>query len=190
MRICSRIRQLTAIGLVIDPLPWVFLSSLLGDLSKNPRSDFTLTSIPSSFGKRSFTFRDALQGFLLHDDLPFASMLDHDWIHGQHRSCLTRMALYALRKLFHSNELSPLQSLCRSLSRGSIISLYWSLRRLTHLGSNLPGLQPTLHCDMQRRIWRNISSGFKLGRIKGVWPLCCNGLMEPSIYACRPIVFL
>ena len=69
------------------------------------------------------------------------------------------MALYALRKLFHSNELSPLQSLCRSLSRGSIISLYWSLRRLTNLGSNLPGLQPTLHCDMQRRIWRNISSG-------------------------------
>ena len=55
------------------------------------------------------------------------------------------MALYALRKLFHSNELSPLQSLCRNLSRGSIIRLYWSLRRLTHLGSNLPGLQPTLH---------------------------------------------
>jgi hypothetical protein len=71
------------------------------------------------------------------------------------------MALYGLRKLFHSNELSPLQSLCRSLSRGSIISLYWSLRRLTHLGSNLPGLQPTLHCDMQRRIWRSILSGVK-----------------------------
>ncbi len=53
------------------------------------------------------------------------------------------MALYALRKLYHSNELSPLQSLFRSLSRGSIISLYWSLRRLTHLGSNLPGLLPT-----------------------------------------------
>jgi hypothetical protein len=58
------------------------------------------------------------------------------------------MALYALRKLFHSNELSPLQSLCRKSSRGSIISLYWSLRRLTHLGSNLPGLLPTRHCDM------------------------------------------
>ncbi len=99
------------------------------------------------------------------------------------------MALYALRKLFHSNELSPLLSLCRSLSRGSIISLYWSLRRLTYLGSNLPGLQPTLHCDMQRRIWRSISSGVKAGRVKGVWPLCCNGLMEPSIYACRPIAF-
>ena len=100
------------------------------------------------------------------------------------------MALYAWGKLFHSNELSPLQSLCRSLSRGSIISLYWSLRRLTHLGSNLPGLQPTLHCDMQRRIWRSISLGVKAGRVKGVWPFCCNGLMEPSIYACRPIVFL
>lgn len=81
MRICSKIRQLKVIGLVVDPLPWVFLNSLLGDLSKNPRRDFTLASIPSSFGKRSFTFRDALQGFLLHDDLPFASMLDHDWIH-------------------------------------------------------------------------------------------------------------
>ena len=27
--------------------------------------------------------------------------------------CQARMALYALRKLFHSNELSPLPSLCR-----------------------------------------------------------------------------
>ena len=64
--------------------------------------------------------------------------------------CQARVALYALRKLYHSKELSPLLSLCRSLSRGSIISLYWSLRRLTHLGSNLPGLLPTRHCDIQR----------------------------------------
>ena len=35
-----------------------------------------MSSIPSSFGKRSFSFRDALQGFLLHNDLPFASLLD------------------------------------------------------------------------------------------------------------------
>ena len=49
-------------------------------MQKNPRRDFTLSSIPSSFGKRSFTFRDALQGFLLHDDLPFASLLDSEWI--------------------------------------------------------------------------------------------------------------
>ncbi len=81
MRIYRKIRQPKVIGVVVDPLPWVFLNSLLGDLSKNPRRDFTLTSIPTSFGKRSFTFRDAFQGFLLHDDLPFASMLDHDWIH-------------------------------------------------------------------------------------------------------------
>jgi hypothetical protein len=86
-------------------------------------------------------------------DLQFAS------IRPPHSRCLARMALYAWGKLFHSNELSPLLSLFRSLSRGSIISLYWSLRRLTHLGSNLPGLLPTRHCDMQRRIWRSISSG-------------------------------
>ena len=39
-----------------------------------------MSSIPSSFGKRSFTFRDTLQGFLLHNDLPFASLLDDDRI--------------------------------------------------------------------------------------------------------------
>ena len=80
-----------------------------------------------------------------------------------------RMALYALRKLYHSKELSPLLSLCRSLSRGSIISLYWSLRRLTHLGSNLPGLLPTRHCDMQRRILRTNSSGFKAEKYAKRW---------------------
>ena len=68
------------IDLVLGPLPWLFWNSLLGIVQKNPRRDFTLSSIPSSFGKRSFTFRDALQGFLLHDDLPFASMLDNEWI--------------------------------------------------------------------------------------------------------------
>ena len=49
-------------------------------MQKNPRRDFTLSSIPSSFGKRSFTFRDALQGFLLHDGLPFSSLIDGDRI--------------------------------------------------------------------------------------------------------------
>ena len=83
--------------------------------------------------------------------------------------CQARVALYALRKLYHSKELSPLLSLCRSLSRGSIISLYWSLRRLTHLGSNLPGLLPTRHCDMQRRILRTNSSGFKAEKHAKRW---------------------
>jgi hypothetical protein len=58
---------------------------------------------------------------------------------GSSGRCLARMALYPLRNLFHSNELSPLQSLCRSLSRDSIISVYWSLGRLTLLGSNQTG---------------------------------------------------
>jgi hypothetical protein len=38
--------------------------------------------------------------------------------------CYPRMALYTCRNLFHSKELSPLQSLCRILFRGSIISWY------------------------------------------------------------------
>jgi hypothetical protein len=41
------------------------------------------------------------------------------------------MALYGYRNLLQSKELSPLLSLCRNLSRGSIISVYWSRRRLT-----------------------------------------------------------
>jgi hypothetical protein len=64
--------------------------------------------------------------------------------------------------VFHSKELSPMLSLYRNLSRGSIISWYWSLRRLTHLGSNLPGQRPTRHCDMQRRNRRMHSSGYKM----------------------------
>ena len=72
------------------------------------------------------------------------------------------MALDTLRNLLRSKELSPLLSLCRSWFRGSTISWYWSLRRLTYRGSNRPGLRPTRHCDMQRRIWRTNSSEFKL----------------------------
>ena len=75
---------------------------------------------------------------------------------------VARMTLYTSCNLFHSKELSPLLSLCRNVSRGSIISVYWSLRRLTHLGSNRPGLKTTRHCDMQRRNWRMNSSGYNL----------------------------
>ena len=39
-----------------------------------------MVSIPASPGIRSFTFKDALQGFLVHDDLPFASILDSERI--------------------------------------------------------------------------------------------------------------
>ena len=35
-----------------------------------------MVSIPTSPGNRPFTFKDALQGFLVHDDLPFASILE------------------------------------------------------------------------------------------------------------------
>ena len=55
-------------------------------MQKLQRGILTLATIPSSFGKRSFTFRDALQGFLLHDDLPFASLLDDEWIQDVFRS--------------------------------------------------------------------------------------------------------
>ena len=39
-----------------------------------------MVSIPASPGHRPFTFKDALQGFLLHDDLPFASILESERI--------------------------------------------------------------------------------------------------------------
>ena len=39
-----------------------------------------MVSIPASPGNRPFTFKDALQGFLIHDDLPFASILDSERI--------------------------------------------------------------------------------------------------------------
>ena len=39
-----------------------------------------MVSIPASPSNRPFTFKDALQGFLLHEDLPFASILDSERI--------------------------------------------------------------------------------------------------------------
>lgn len=86
-----------------------------------------MTSIPSSFGKRSFTFRDALQGFLLHDDLPFASMLDHDWIHEvfrKHKSLFggiyhTTIVLWAfLSQVLRDGK----EASCQSAAAGSLRS--------------------------------------------------------------------
>jgi len=58
---------------ILEIPPW--------SLCKNsPRRDFILVSIPASSGNRPFTFKDALQGFLIHDDLPFASILDSERI--------------------------------------------------------------------------------------------------------------
>ena len=59
---------------ILEIPPW----SLCKD---SPRRDFILGSIPASPGKRPFTFKDALQGFLLLEDLPFASILDSERIH-------------------------------------------------------------------------------------------------------------
>jgi len=64
-----------------------------------------MVSTPASPSNRLFTFKDALQGFLIHEDLPFASILDSERIREifrRHKSLFggiyeTSIVLWAIR---------------------------------------------------------------------------------------------